>query len=255
MSTRKHQLSPTAIANDQQSKRARLLSNLWHSPESSSWYSKSETSQGSTFTIRAILGEKPGEYLVDWADNRFTGEAYSPDWQPKRNVSKEAIASWENRKITGNPKQPNRHRRRKRSGSLSLTIHCSVSRTSTKKRKARAAIGAVETQLHHHSIGLGRAHSSKPSSHPGVTVLVSQHSSLDRDQYILYHSSLALSAVASLPPHPNSGFGASSPRTNVPYSDDSLDQKVVPDSQPGSGQSAYAVSSSVSRQSRRYTPD
>ncbi|KAL8936751.1 MAG: hypothetical protein Q9216_004770 [Gyalolechia sp. 2 TL-2023] len=76
MSTRKRRLSPSRALDHQPTKRARLLSDLWPSESSH----PSQSSGQSIYTIKAIIGEKPGEYLIDWADNRYTGEAYSPDW-------------------------------------------------------------------------------------------------------------------------------------------------------------------------------
>ncbi|KAL9581843.1 MAG: hypothetical protein Q9212_003649 [Teloschistes hypoglaucus] len=79
MNPRKRNLSPDRIDN-KRTKRAKLISDLWDpQSESISSYS-SASSRDSTYTIRAIIGEKPGAYLIDWADDRFTGQAYSPNW-------------------------------------------------------------------------------------------------------------------------------------------------------------------------------
>lgn len=80
MITRKRPLSPSPPIDHQPSKRAKLLSNLWQSQESSGSSLESQNSQQSTYTIRAIIGERIGEYLIDWANNRITGEVYAPDW-------------------------------------------------------------------------------------------------------------------------------------------------------------------------------
>ncbi|KAL9028570.1 MAG: hypothetical protein Q9196_003089, partial [Gyalolechia fulgens] len=83
MSTRKRRPGPNRVVDHQPSKRARLLSDLWSSDNCQYTQSTypSQSSGQSIYTIRAIIGEKRGEYLIDWADNRYTGEAYSPDWR------------------------------------------------------------------------------------------------------------------------------------------------------------------------------
>ncbi|KAL8929491.1 MAG: hypothetical protein Q9208_001160 [Pyrenodesmia sp. 3 TL-2023] len=212
-------------------------------------YTPSQDSQQSVHTIKAIVGEKPGEYLIDWADNRFTGQVYSPDWtknidderhhviiraealaqQPKHNVNKEAIADWENRKTARYSKKSSKGRRRNRTSSLSVTIHCSVSHRPEKRRR-RIANHNTRTRISYQSIEHCRDLSSTVSSGPGVTVLVSQHSSLDREQYILYQSSLSLSAT-SYTQHPDSALGSLSPERATVDSQGSLVEKVVPDSQ------------------------
>lgn len=80
MSTRKRRPSPSPLVDHQRSKRARLLSDLWPSHDYDNSSPQSQTSGETVYTIRAIIGEKPGEYLIDWAEDRFTGETYPPDW-------------------------------------------------------------------------------------------------------------------------------------------------------------------------------
>ena len=80
MSCRKRPISSTSPTDHQQNKRAKLLSDLWQNREDPSSIDSAEDSQGSEFSIRAIIGEKPGQYFIDWADNPVTGESYSPDW-------------------------------------------------------------------------------------------------------------------------------------------------------------------------------
>lgn len=80
MSCRKRRISSTSPADYQQNKRAKLLSGLWQSREDRPSIDSAKDSQESEFSIRAIIGEKPGEYFIDWADNPLTGESYSPDW-------------------------------------------------------------------------------------------------------------------------------------------------------------------------------
>ncbi|KAK0972541.1 hypothetical protein LTR91_015086 [Friedmanniomyces endolithicus] len=46
------------------------------------------------YTLRSIIDEKPGQYLIDWEDDPVTGEAFDQTWEPKRNVTKPAIQEW-----------------------------------------------------------------------------------------------------------------------------------------------------------------
>ncbi len=75
-----------------------------------------------------------------------------------------------------------------------------------------------------------------------MTVVVSQHSSLDRDQYILYKPSLSISASSSLPQNYDSGIGESSPEPEGHHRSRTI---VIPDSQPTSTDSVNAASSAV----------
>jgi len=50
------------------------------------------------YELRAILDERRGRYLIDWEDDKVTGESYEPTWEPKRNANKSAVEDWERRK-------------------------------------------------------------------------------------------------------------------------------------------------------------
>lgn len=82
MSSRKRKNSTNPEITRNPSKRARLLSTLWDSQDEK--VGNSASSQGYTssleFQIKAIIGERPTEYLIDWADNPITGETFTPDW-------------------------------------------------------------------------------------------------------------------------------------------------------------------------------
>ncbi|KAL9000475.1 MAG: hypothetical protein Q9188_005668 [Gyalolechia gomerana] len=247
MSSRKRCLSPSRVVDHQPSKRARLLSDLW--PSDNCQYTQSthpsQSSGKSDYTIRAIIGEKSGEYLIDWADNRYTGEAYSPDWQPKRNVSKEAIAEWENRKVARGSKRKSNRRRRKRSSSLSITIHCSRSRKPKRPKYHSSSCDPNQIQ----TVRSSRNTSSSDSSAPAITVLVSQHSSLDREQYILYQSSLSLSTSSSLPRSSNSLRREYSPVPKGFFDDHSPRVEAIPDSQSTSAPFTEAILSRLPTES------
>ncbi|KAL8969985.1 MAG: hypothetical protein Q9183_001733 [Haloplaca sp. 2 TL-2023] len=81
MSPRKRRLNSSPTTQHQNSKRIRLITNLADSQASAASTYSSKSSGDSVYTVRAIIGEKPGEYLIDWAENKFTGESYSPDWK------------------------------------------------------------------------------------------------------------------------------------------------------------------------------
>ena len=64
------------------SKRAKLLSSLWQSQEEIVGATQSSQSNPSSpvYRIKAIIGERPFEYQIDWADDPITGEKFKPDW-------------------------------------------------------------------------------------------------------------------------------------------------------------------------------
>ena len=80
MSPRKRRLNSSPTTHYRDNKRIRLITDLTDSQASSASNYSSKSSGDSVYTVRAIIGEKPGEYLIDWAENKFTGESYSPDW-------------------------------------------------------------------------------------------------------------------------------------------------------------------------------
>lgn len=52
--------------------------------------------------VRSILEEriKSGkfQYLIDWEDDEQTGEKYPPTWEPKKNLTLDVLAEWEEEK-------------------------------------------------------------------------------------------------------------------------------------------------------------
>lgn len=82
MSSRKRQSSTIEEKEGKVSKRARLLSSLWRSQEETvdSVEEILSTPSSAVYRIKAIIGERPGEYLIDWADNPITGESFKADW-------------------------------------------------------------------------------------------------------------------------------------------------------------------------------
>ncbi|KFY44368.1 hypothetical protein V494_01509 [Pseudogymnoascus sp. VKM F-4513 (FW-928)] len=50
------------------------------------------------FDLRDILEESETHYLIDWADDKITGETYDPTWEPKSFVEQDAIVAWEEKK-------------------------------------------------------------------------------------------------------------------------------------------------------------
>ena len=82
MSSRKRRNSPDQGTENILSKRAKLLSNLWESQEEVVGITQGSQSSpsSSVYRIKAIIGERSTEYLIDWADDPITGEKFKPDW-------------------------------------------------------------------------------------------------------------------------------------------------------------------------------
>ena len=84
MVSRKRRHSHTSETLQDAYKRARLLTdslNFQRESESldeSSNYSAS--SSGTVYQIKAIIGERRHEYLIDWANDSATGATFEPDW-------------------------------------------------------------------------------------------------------------------------------------------------------------------------------
>ena len=82
MSSRKRKNSPSLGTENHLSKRAKLLADLWKSQEESVGTTQESHSNpsSSVYRIKAIIGERQTEYLIDWADDSITGEKFKPDW-------------------------------------------------------------------------------------------------------------------------------------------------------------------------------
>ncbi|KFY25945.1 hypothetical protein V493_04350 [Pseudogymnoascus sp. VKM F-4281 (FW-2241)] len=50
------------------------------------------------YDLRDILDENETHYLIDWEDDKVTGETYKPTWEPKSFVEQDAIVVWEEKK-------------------------------------------------------------------------------------------------------------------------------------------------------------
>ncbi|KFZ00112.1 hypothetical protein V498_00295 [Pseudogymnoascus sp. VKM F-4517 (FW-2822)] len=50
------------------------------------------------YDLRDILDESETHYLIDWEDDKVTGETYEPTWEPKSFVEQDAIVIWEAKK-------------------------------------------------------------------------------------------------------------------------------------------------------------
>lgn len=83
---------------------------------------------------------------------------------------------------------------------------------------------------------------TQPTSVPELFVQISQHSSLDRDQYLQYISSLSTrSFLSSASPHEDSGLGSDPEDFGLSKSEHEV---VVPDSQSLPGSSSYQPTAS-----------
>lgn len=82
MSSRKRKNRPDPETEKTLSKRAKLLSHLWESQEELLGATQGSQINPSSpvYRIKAIIGERPTEYLIDWADDPITGEIFKPDW-------------------------------------------------------------------------------------------------------------------------------------------------------------------------------
>ncbi|KAK5709948.1 hypothetical protein LTR17_019336 [Elasticomyces elasticus] len=56
------------------------------------------------YIIRNIIDERRGEYRIDWEDDPKTGESFEPTWEPKGNVTEDAVKEWNEQK-TRRPRQ------------------------------------------------------------------------------------------------------------------------------------------------------
>lgn len=82
MNSRKRKNSTIPEFGGKLSKRTRLLSTLWDSQEEQVGIPERSRNDSSSpiYKIKAIIGEKPADYLIDWANDPITGEIFKPDW-------------------------------------------------------------------------------------------------------------------------------------------------------------------------------
>ena len=85
MSFRKRKNSPDSGTEKTLSKRAKLLSSLWKAQEETVGTTQESQKSPSSpvYRIKAIIGERSNEYLIDWADDPITGERFERDWVSK----------------------------------------------------------------------------------------------------------------------------------------------------------------------------
>ena len=89
---------------------------------------------------------------------------------------------------------------------------------------------------------------------PELVVLISQHSSFEREEYLRYHSSLSSTNTASsILQHQDSGLGESSPPSESSIPDKLEREGVIPDSQSLPDSSSYIPTSSTSQSVRSFT--
>jgi len=174
-------------------------------------------------------------------------------------VNTAAIKAWEKKKTSvsqsskSGPRRQRRRRRRPASIGDRTTTDVAVQKTDSQARYIN------ETLSHKSDIGssqiLDKASTSLEnqsapfniSNFPEVAVQVSQHSSLDRHLYTVYHSSLSLERdSSSLHQHPDSGLGESSPEPDTSPPVATQGNTIVADSQSLPGSSSYVPESSRS---------
>ncbi|KAK5694787.1 hypothetical protein LTR97_009377 [Elasticomyces elasticus] len=91
MGAKRKQSSP-AVNNSR--KRAKGLQNA---PPASP-HPHGEIDPEKLYTIRNIIDERRGEYRIDWEDDPKTGERFEPTWEPKGNVTADAVKEWSEQK-------------------------------------------------------------------------------------------------------------------------------------------------------------
>ena len=165
-----------------------------------------------------------------------------------------AVNAWE-QKLSSNPKsisnKPKRQRRRRRR--LGAIRDCTTSDTTVELQRPQLE-HISETPPHktnssvfpNHDRGtsevLGQTSSHSPLNPPHIIVQVSQHSSLDKDLYTTYQSSLSTQGTSSLLPiHTQPGLEGSSPPHSPADSNG-----IIPDSQSLPGSFSYRPTSSAS---------
>ena len=91
MGSRKRRYSQLSESQRSRGKRAKLFPHSWSSEQSSASVDESLScsieSSSSVYQIKAIIGERGDEYLVDWADDPNTGESFEPDWVSRTDCS------------------------------------------------------------------------------------------------------------------------------------------------------------------------
>lgn len=244
MSSRKRKNSPDPGTETTLSKRARLLSNLWQTQEETVGTTQGSQSNPSSpvYRIKAIIGERPTEYLIDWADDPITGETFKPDWQPKKNANTAAVKAWDQKNLSNYPSTSDRSRRqrgrRRRLGANRDRTTSDIAVETGRPQPQRIS----ETPSH--KTNTEQNPSLSTFNQTNIFVRVSQHSSFDRDLYIAYQSSLSTQGnPSSLLPDRNSGIEKSSPpATTSPVGSNG----IIPDSQSLPGSSSYEPTSSTS---------
>ncbi|KAG8529772.1 uncharacterized protein KY384_005253 [Bacidia gigantensis] len=196
---------------------------------------RSRISSGTVYDIKAIVDETKYHYLIDWADDSVTGRTFTPDWQPKANVSTTAVEVWKSKQAPRN-RSASSGRQTFATDNSSTAASYSAPRTRITRQHRPPTSNRTESSEKPSKISSdSRQHRSSSGALEALSlsdliVRVSQHSSLDRDLYTAYESSLSTQASATasnqlLPTQsqlPSSNVASQVPATN---------RGIVPDSQ------------------------
>ncbi|KAK3665331.1 hypothetical protein LTR22_003853 [Elasticomyces elasticus] len=125
MGAKRKQSSP-AVNNSR--KRAKGLQNA---PPASP-HPHGEIDPEKLYTIRNIIDERRGEYRIDWEDDPKTGERFEPTWEPKGNVTADAVKEWNEQKA----RRP-RHSTSVRQSQAAVPSTPTVAPPSVKKGRGR----------------------------------------------------------------------------------------------------------------------
>ncbi|KAK4213350.1 hypothetical protein QBC37DRAFT_173793 [Rhypophila decipiens] len=201
------------------------------------------------YEIRDIKAEKwQGNtllYLIDWADDRVTGEAYENTWEPAQNVTRAAIEDWEREK----QRRQAIERRSQRSSveSSSESDSQPVRPLNWRKRRHQSIVSGSDraslykrarTSRHHDSASFAGAFAeedwqaaSPPRDRRGEIVLeLRVDPGFDPREYIAISISQSSQGSQS-----NRSSGSSAPRTAAsetePRAKSKISQTTIPDSQ------------------------
>ncbi|KAI9880921.1 MAG: hypothetical protein M1830_009989 [Pleopsidium flavum] len=222
-----------------------------------------KSTQQDYYTIKSIIKEKKGRYLIDWEDDPNTGEKFKPSWEPRRHANASAIADWASKK-----KEKGRQARKRKVVSAeksSSPAAITLSGPLKPRRELRASSpdtspdtspsepsaypqGSVQTRQEAVEVQDSQQPELPTPAPLRLAVQISQHSSFDRDQYVQFIASSSVQGLSSSQPQDlDSGLGSSSPFQQTVADPVAFYRAgIVPDSQSLPGSSSYIPTSSIS---------
>ncbi|PNS16536.1 HDA1 complex subunit 3 [Sphaceloma murrayae] len=165
------------------------------------------------FEVDEILEERAGSYKISWAPNSVTGQPYSPTWEKKSNVNREAIEDWEEKKrqrprqsVSLTPKQGKGRPPKRRSGVDSAKESSPATPIPRASRRiiqsspsigtqlSQAALGTLKSSVEETQTPSQRTQGSLPESfptpqHQPFEITVTHLRQSQQDQYSFHDSS------------------------------------------------------------------